>query len=414
MLAIKNNLMAANAARHLGQSYNALSKSVERLSSGLRINSAKDDAAGLAVSELIRADVATLQQGSRNAQDGISMLQTSEGALSSVDDILVRMKELAEQASTQSYSATQKGLMNDEFNSLKSEIDRIVGNTTFNSINLLNQTGQTYKIHLGTTETIDINSADLRTTAGLNLGSRATWLGVGVADTGTSKYIKGDGTDSVSMEFKVDLDGSGAIGAGNEDVTIAFKPTAAGMTLDQTVAAINQQSRAAIDGWNAASVVRDNVTGQYHLKLEAQGAEGTGGIASSVTMTTTANTKWDAGTALSGTQIAKAQFVENLGTAGADLTSNATGALAAVQNAIDTKDAYRAQLGYLMNRLEAAVNVNNIQAENLQTAESRISDVDVATEMAAMTRNQVLAQAGVAMLSQANQMPQMAMQLLKG
>ena len=96
MLAIKNNLMADNAARHLGRSYDVLATSVERLSSGLRINSAKDDAAGLAVRELIRADVATLQQGSRNAQDAISMLQTSEGAMGVIDELLVRMKELAE------------------------------------------------------------------------------------------------------------------------------------------------------------------------------------------------------------------------------------------------------------------------------------------------------------------------------
>jgi len=100
MLAIKNNIMAANAARHLGMSYDSLAQSVERLSSGLRINSAKDDAAGLAVRELMRADIAVLQQGSRNAMDGISMLQTFEGAMGTIDEALVRMKQLAEQAAT--------------------------------------------------------------------------------------------------------------------------------------------------------------------------------------------------------------------------------------------------------------------------------------------------------------------------
>ena len=125
MLAIKNNLMAANAARHLGMSYSALSKSVERLSSGLRINSAKDDAAGLAVRELMRADVAVIKQGSRNAQDGISMLQTMEGALSTIDDILIRMQALAEQASTGSYSSAQRYIMHQEFDELRQEIDRI-------------------------------------------------------------------------------------------------------------------------------------------------------------------------------------------------------------------------------------------------------------------------------------------------
>ena len=114
MLVIKNNIMAENAARHLGQSYDSLAKSIERLSSGMRINSAKDDAAGLAVRELMRADIAVLKQGSRNAQDAISMLQTMEGALGSIDAILIRMKELAEQASTDSYSQQQRTIMNNE------------------------------------------------------------------------------------------------------------------------------------------------------------------------------------------------------------------------------------------------------------------------------------------------------------
>ena len=115
MLAIKNNLMSVNAARHLGVSYDALSRSVERLSSGLRINSARDDAAGLAVRELMRADIAVIQQGARNAQDGISMLQTMEGAMATIDDILVRMQSLAEQAATGSYSSAQRSIMHNEF-----------------------------------------------------------------------------------------------------------------------------------------------------------------------------------------------------------------------------------------------------------------------------------------------------------
>ncbi|KKK71656.1 hypothetical protein LCGC14_2911710, partial [marine sediment metagenome] len=122
MLAIKNNLMADTAARHLGRSYEALSASVERLSSGLRINSAKDDAAGLAVRELMRADIAVIQQGARNAQDGISMLQTMEGAMATIDDALIRMKELAEQAATGSYSSQQRNIMNNEFKQMAAEI----------------------------------------------------------------------------------------------------------------------------------------------------------------------------------------------------------------------------------------------------------------------------------------------------
>ena len=125
MLAIKNNLMAANAARHLGQSYQALATSVERLSSGLRINRASDDAAGLAVRELMRADIAVLQQGARNAQDGLSMLQTMEGGMQTIDDLLVRMTQLAEQAATGVYSQTQRSLMNNELSEIADGLARM-------------------------------------------------------------------------------------------------------------------------------------------------------------------------------------------------------------------------------------------------------------------------------------------------
>jgi flagellin len=272
MLAIKNNVMAANAARHLGISYDALGKSVERLSSGLRINSAKDDAAGLAVRELMRADIAVLEQGSRNAQDGISMLQTMEGAMAVIDTALVRMKQLAEQAATGSYSDAQRTLMDNEFDEMAEEIERIAGATSFNNIRLLNSATQSITIHFG----------------------------------GSTDYITVPGTDMTR--------------------------SALGVTATQ------------------------------------------------VNITTLAS---------------------------------ARAALAIIDSAIATKDTARAQFGYKMNRLEGTIAVLNIQRENLMAAESRVSDVDVATEMAEMTRNQVLAQAGIAMLAQANAMPQMALTLLR-
>ena len=271
MLAIKNNLMAENAARHLGRSYDALAISVERLSSGLRINTAKDDAAGLAVRELMRADIAVLQQGARNALDGISMVQTMEGAMATMDEALIRMKQLAMQASTGSYSDAQRTIMNDEFSEMSDEIDRIAGSVTFNGNVLLNSAGASIDIQVGTA------TDDKITISGVDVTSSA--LGVGSA-------------------------------------TIA---TVAG----------------------------------------------------------------------------------------------AQSALAVLDSAINAKDTARATFGYKMNRLENTISVINNQAENMMAAESRISDVDVATEMTAMTRNQVLAQAGVAMLAQANLMPQMALTLLR-
>jgi flagellin len=269
MLAIKNNIMAVNAARHLGQTYDSLAKSVERLSSGLRINSAKDDAAGLAVRESMRADIAVIQQGSRNALDGISMVQTMEGALGTMDSALVRMKQLAEQAATGSYSESQRTIMNSEFTEMAAEIERIAGATSFNNIKMLDNSAAV-TIQFGTaTDYIEIE------------GSNMTKSGLGIKDLDIS--------------------------------------TAAG----------------------------------------------------------------------------------------------AKSALAVLDSAISAKDTARAAFGYKMNRLESTVEVLNIQVENLQAAESRVSDVDVATEMSTLTRNQVLANAGIAMLTQANAMPQMALTLLR-
>ena len=271
MLSIKNNIMAANAARHLGVSYDNLAQSVERLSSGLRINSAKDDAAGLAVRELMRADIAVLQQGSRNALDGISMLQTMEGAMGTIDEALVRMKQLAEQAATGSYSSAQRGIMDSEFDEMAAEINRIAGAVEFNGNTLLNSATATVSIQFGaaTTDNVDVS-----------------------------------GTDVTSSAL----------------------------------------------GLTAASI---------------------------------------------------------------DTASAAQSALATLSTAITTKDEARAAFGYKMNRLESTISVINNQTENLIAAESRISDVDVATEVATMTRTQVLANAGVAMLAQANAVPQMALMLLR-
>lgn len=271
MLAIKNNVMASSAARHLGKSYDALANSVQRLSSGLRINTAKDDAAGLAVRELMRADIAVIKQGSRNAQDAISMLQTFEGALAAIDGALIRMKELSEQAATGSYSTTQRSIMDAEFQEMASEINRIATKTEFNSVLMLDNSA-TNSIHFQQGSSIDVSGIDVQTAA----------LGL-------------------------------------------------------------------------------------------------------------------SGISISGTNGANAQL-----------------ALIAINTAINIKDSARASFGYKMNRIDSTSQVLDIQAENLMAAESRISDVDVATEMAIMTRNQVLAQAGVSMLAQANSMPQMALQLLNG
>jgi len=389
MLSIANNLMSQNAARHLGNSYNNLTTSIARLASGRRINGARDDAAGLAVRELIRADIARLDQGARNAQDAISMLQTAEGAMGVIDDILVRMEELAEQAATESYSTAQRTIMNNEFQQLIAEIDRIADDTKFNGIAMLNDDTVNYKIQVGSADaTADYVQVDggLITSTGLSLGGTVTSASTNTAWASAATTVT---TTASTIQF--------AWATGADFTTAAF--SAGNTSITAIVDAINAASRGS-DDYNAAEIRTDADTGAVNIVVKnsvvgafALTVTGSGGVAE------LADAAWNKANG-SGTAVA------------IDTSANARTTLATVTSGIATKDTYRAKLGYWMNRLEAASNVAIVAAENLNAAESRISDVDVATEMATMTRNQVLAQAGISMLAQANQMPQMALKLL--
>ena len=293
-LVVNHNMMAMNASRHLNANYRKLSDSTRKLSSGLRVETAADDAAGLAIRELMRAEISTLNQGVRNANDGISLIQTADGALQVVDEKLIRMKELAEQAATGTYDSTQRLIIESEYQQMASEITRIVNATDFNGIKLLD-------------------------------GSLSgTHDGEGMKSTGSLKIHFGTGNDSAEDYYYINIGNStaSALGLGNA----------------------------------------------------------------------------------------------NNGGAGHDISTqaNAQRALDAINAAIVSKDNIRAHLGAMQNRLENTITNLEIQAENLQAAESQISDVDVASEMTNFVRNQILVQSGVAMLSQANSLPQMAMQLIGG
>ena len=299
-LVINHNMMAANTARNLNEHYAALGKSTQRLSSGLRVNSAADDAAGLAIRELQRADITTLHQGARNANDAISMIQTADGALGIIDEKLTRMKELAEQAATGTYDSTQRLMIESEYQAMASEITRIATATDFNGIHLLNGTL-----------------------------SSSTHDGSGMTSTGKLKVHFGTGNDSSEDYYYITIGCSTAssLGVGNQ-------------------------------------------------ALDANGVMRDGGTVS--------------------TQEAAQKSLE------------------AITLAIVSKDKIRAHLGAMQNRLENTITNLNTQAENLQNAESRISDVDVSAEMTQFVRQQILTQSAVAMLSQANSLPQMAMKLIGG
>ena len=292
---INNNSMASNVANNLTSHYSNLATSTQRLSTGLRVNSAADDAAGLAIRELMRTDIKALQQGVRNANDAISLIQTADGALGVIDEKLTRMKELAEQASTGTYDSTQRLMIESEYQAMASEITRIANATDFNGIHLLNG----------------------------NLSSD-THNGSAMSSTGKLKVHFGTANDSAEDYYyiKIGTSTASALGVGNQAV-------------------------------------------------------GTDGLTVS-------------------TQEA------------------AQKALVAITNAVVSKDKIRAHLGALQNRLENTISNLTTQSENLQAAESRISDVDVATEMTKFVRNQILTQSSVAMLSQANSMPRMAMTLISG
>ncbi|MFW5869494.1 MAG: flagellin [Planctomycetota bacterium] len=389
MLAIRNNLMAEQASRQLGINYKNLTNSVRKLSSGLRINTAADDAAGMAVRELIRADVSVLRQGARNGRDAISMLQTAEGAMGVIDSVLIRMRELAEQSATESYSSAQRGIMHDEFTQLIEEINRISNNTEFNGLNLLNldstdTTDQTdLKIHLGTSEMIQVDRADM-TSTGLALteaNSVYQFDGLGVSATGSAAGLSG--TYTIETE-----------GGASYTVTVG--------DASDTVASVAQFINTSVSASFSVSTVT-LPDGTIGIQLTA-GSVGSDFNVSAVTASSATFNALE-----TGTQTAEGAIDASISSA-----ASARLSLDTIVAAIKTKDQYRAKLGYLMNRLESATSVIDIQAENLLSAESRISDVDVASEMAAMTRHQVLAQAGISMLSQANSMPQMALSLLQG
>ncbi|MHC4626262.1 MAG: flagellin N-terminal helical domain-containing protein [Planctomycetota bacterium] len=447
MLAIKNNIMASNAARHLGMAYDSLAKSVERLASGLRINSAKDDAAGLAVRELIRADVAVLQQGARNAQDGISMVQTMEGAMAVMDTNLIRMKELAEQAATGSYSAAQRTIMDAEFAEMADEIERIAQATSFNDITMLDTAPTATNdvaIHVGTTTTIDIAQVDM-TKSGLNIetgdgGWRLDALTANGVDATSDTWLTvAQGQSSAaatSLTLTISFEDNDTSANDELDIEVALSVSTSASTTFSLASIVSQINTASMDlGWDssgndlrysAATAYLDTTSSKYILRLDSREttsddhsmiltgvytvAGATGSVSGGFNITSA-----EASVAAAASLAVSDDMAAGATQAGLNIltVADATAALVTITSAINTKDTARAAFGYKMNRLESTVAILNIQAENLMAAESRISDVDVAIEMAVLTRTQVLAQAGVSMLAQANAMPQMALSLLR-
>jgi flagellin len=379
---INHNIAALNTHRQLNSASGAQSKSMEKLSSGLRINRAGDDAAGLAISEKMRGQIRGLDQASRNAQDGISLIQTTEGALNETHSILQRMRELAVQSSNDTNTDTDRKELQKEVNQLASEISRIGDNTEFNTKNLLDGSFEgTFQIGANEGQNLTLGVNDMRAGA-LNVINAAAITSVDAGTTnlnsvnnaGLDILVTGSYTTEVTAAGDVTLKdsdgttiGTGTLADGGTDVTI---------TVSDTTKLVDP-------------------AGTATFQLGISDTDATAGIAT------------QAGT-ISIETVAAGDGGININT-----QANADTAITKINSAIETVSAERSKLGATQNRLEHTINNLGTSAENLTAAESRVRDVDMAKEMMTQTKNSILSQAAQAMLAQSNQMPQGVLQLLR-
>jgi flagellin len=379
---INTNVASLNTQRNLNTSQSMQSLAIQRLSSGLRINSAKDDAAGLAISERMTSQIRGLNQAARNAQDGISLAQTAEGALASVGNNLQRMRELAVQASNGTNAQADRDALNTEFQQLKAEIQRVAEQTRFNGEKLLDGsfTGVSFQVGANAGEVITISSiANAQIAA---LGGTYTRYTATIA----ASSLTGFGTAIAAGGVTINGTDIGAIAAA------ANAQERAG----QLVEAINR-----VSSTTGVGASYDTVTGQ--ISLVSTAAVTVGGTTNSATVAGWAN--GSVGTATTTTGI---------GTLTVTSYTNAQQAIGQLDAALAAVNTARANLGAVQNRFESTISNLQTTTENLSASRSRIQDADYAEETAKLTRAQILQQAGVAMLAQANALPQNVLALLRG
>ncbi len=497
-LAINHNMLAVNSRYSLNQSYKALGTSTERLSSGLRVGTAADDAAGLAIRELMRADIKTLGQGLRNANDGISMIQTADGALGVIDAQLIRMKELAEQAATGTYTNDQRALINQEYQKISSEIDRIAESSVFNTKHLLNGYKHNFTEDHGTptvtgAAALDAANSSLSTIGagdtasftninefGFTVTTTATFSHKGtggtVPTTATYSY-NADGTTSITPEPQATAGDQELVSTESYSLSKQYEPSEAtsvryeistdgGKTWNDITGNVTtsagHQIRVTADypkgeitetftdpsstdpahagddaklafSFDAATKTVSYQTVPVHTAppalTEAQ-IEENGTQAKADLKTVQENISTDSAATIKFTFGARNEETDHYGIKITKLSAKSLGigetsgdnvltkegalkALENISNAIIKKDEVRARIGATQNRLAASIDNISIQRENAQASESRISDVDVATEMVEFNRRQLMANAAMAILVQANSLPETARQILE-
>ena len=395
-LIVNHNIMAMNSQRHLGINNRSLGTSLERLSSGLRINRGADDPSGLSVSEGFRAQIGGLVTGTRNAMQGENLIQTAEGALNEVSAILIRMRELAVQSASSTVSDNNRNAINAEYVQLVSEIDRISAAATYNDTTLLRGFGNVV------TDDAAVSTALASPTTGVvNVNLSAAAAGTYVFDdaSGSDNQItlgNGIATQTISIGPALDNDAVGGVVATGSSVIASFDRLGVTLTLSGQAAA--NSTGPATDGY------RDGDLDGLELVI----AGGTGGsiqVGPDATFFDRIELNIDD---LSGSGARL-----NLGGASLSTLEGSRSAISTIDLAINSVSSVRGDLGAQQNRLQHTIANNNVAIENMQASESVIRDTDMALEVSAFTRNQILVQSSTALLAQANAVPQSALTLLQ-
>ena len=390
---INQNVEALNAWRSLSTTNTEMGKSLEKLSSGFRINRAADDASGLVISQGLRAQVSGLRQATRNAQDGIFVVQTAEGALNEVHSMLNRMRDLAVQAAnTGTNDTAARTAANAEVTALASEVDRISTSTKFGQQSLLNGSfGVTAAIKTG------FNATGIYTVpATSNFQINVNGGGAKTVNLVAGTYTGAQLASHMQSAIRTAMTSGGTYTQAQADaVTVDSTTVGAGFSLSIKANLANTQTFTLTDG-AGTPLAAQNLTGAI---TAASGSGGTFQVGS------------NAGDTIS---VALASVsATGLGINALDLVNSASTAITALDSAIASVSTTRGNLGAVQNRFESTINNLQVTTENLAASESRIRDTDMALEMTQFTRHQVLLQAGTAMLGQANQLPQSVLRLLQ-
>jgi flagellin-like hook-associated protein FlgL len=420
-LRVNNNIAALNAYRNLSVTDGQMSKSLEKLSSGFRINRAADDAAGLAISEGLRSQIGGLKVAVRNTQDGISVVQTAEGALTETHSILQRMRDLSVQASNAGgVNSDALGNIQSEIGQLKSELDRIASTTTFNGKKLLDGSfAANFQVGSNAGESISVAVGTAMNSTGLKVG--------GIDVTGVGAYTFATGTATAAGKANVSTVATTGVAAIMTITEVAATAATTDWSGASTTYATSFESLSGTIGFGGKtfdlgsvdySAATSGTTALNALNAAASSAFGLTagstpftGSATGLTFTVTQAVPGYTGAG----GVALSASAQDLAAATPTFTaaSGADAAIDLIDTAIKTVSNKRADLGAIQNRFDHTINNLNVAVENLTASESRIRDADMAQEMVGFTRNQILTQAGTAMLAQANQASQGVLQLLK-